>query len=133
MIGASLLAGSLLVVKQSFEQYVREGGGVVAVHAADNAFPNWTAFNEMIGVGGWRGRTEQQGPYWYYKDGPRTPLPERPAAMGSGHPFRSRFGEAIRSPTVSRISGCTRATNCTRVCAAPGRHCSRDSLFGSVE
>ena len=44
-------------LKASFEHYVRDGGGFVPVHAADNAFPNWTAFNEMIGVGGWRGRT----------------------------------------------------------------------------
>ena len=47
-------------LKTSFEQYVRNGGGFVAVHAADNAFPGWQAFNEMIGVGGWRGRTESR-------------------------------------------------------------------------
>src|SRR5262249_25996090 len=40
-------------LKASFEDYVRNGGGFVSVHAADNAFPGWTAFNEMIGVGGW--------------------------------------------------------------------------------
>ena len=56
-------------LKASFEQYVRGGGGFVPVHAADNAFPNWAAFNEMIGVGGWRGRTAQSGPYWFVKDG----------------------------------------------------------------
>jgi uncharacterized protein len=39
------------------------------VHAADNAFPNWPAYNEMIGVGGWRNRTETAGPHWYYEDG----------------------------------------------------------------
>ena len=39
------------------------------MHAADNAFPGWPAFNEMIGVGGWRGRTEEAGPYWFYRDG----------------------------------------------------------------
>src|SRR5262249_33683700 len=38
-------------LKTSFENYVRGGGGFVSVHAADNAFPNWVAFNEMIGVG----------------------------------------------------------------------------------
>jgi type 1 glutamine amidotransferase len=53
----------------SFEQYVKNGGGVVIVHAADNAFPNWKGFNEMIGIGGWRGRTEAAGPLWYVKDG----------------------------------------------------------------
>ena len=56
-------------VKASFEQYVKNGGGVVVVHAADNAFPGWQAYNEMIGVGGWRGRREQAGPYWFVKDG----------------------------------------------------------------
>ena len=55
-------------LKTSFERYIQGGGGLVSVHAADNAFPGWTAFNEMIGVGGWRGRTEKAGPFWYYKD-----------------------------------------------------------------
>ena len=51
---------------------MRNGGGLVIVHAADNAFPGWKAFNEMIGVGGWRDRTEQAGPFWYVKDGKLT-------------------------------------------------------------
>src|ERR1044071_2999257 len=33
-------------LKTSFEQYVKNGGGFVSVHAADNAFGNWKAFNE---------------------------------------------------------------------------------------
>lgn len=40
-------------VEQSFEQYVRNGGGFVSFHAANNAFLNWPAYNEMIGLG-WR-------------------------------------------------------------------------------
>jgi type 1 glutamine amidotransferase len=56
-------------LKTSFEQYVNNGGGLVVVHAADNAFAGWQGFNEMAGVGGWRDRTEQAGPYWYYRDG----------------------------------------------------------------
>src|SRR5690606_38639827 len=59
-------------LKAAFERYVSAGGGVVIVHAADNAFPGWKAFNEMIGVGGWRGRTAAAGPLWYYKDGKLT-------------------------------------------------------------
>jgi type 1 glutamine amidotransferase len=39
------------------------------VHAADNAFPGWPAYNEMLGIGGWRGRDEHAGPYWYFSDG----------------------------------------------------------------
>jgi len=55
--------------KQAFETYVRGGGGVVVVHEANNAFPEWPEFNEMIGLGGWAGRNEKSGPYYYWKDG----------------------------------------------------------------
>ena len=48
-------------LKTAFEQYMSGGGGLVIVHAADNAFPGWKAFNDLIGVGGWRDRTEQPG------------------------------------------------------------------------
>lgn len=81
-------------LKASFEKYVRGGGGFVSVHAADNAFPNWAAFNEMIGVGGWRGRTEKSGPFWYYKDGKLVSDPT-PGAAGS-HGQRTPFQVAVR-------------------------------------
>jgi len=58
-----------VALREQFEQYVSNGGGLVTVHAADNAFPNWKAFNEMIGIGGWRDRSEKSGPMWYFKDG----------------------------------------------------------------
>ena len=32
-------------VQTPFEQYVRDGGGFVSYHAADNAFPQWKAYN----------------------------------------------------------------------------------------
>jgi hypothetical protein len=56
-------------LRTQFEDYVRGGGGLVIVHAADNAFPHWAAFNQMIGMGGWRGRDERAGPMWYFEDG----------------------------------------------------------------
>ena len=56
-------------LKTQFEEYVRRGGGLVVVHAADNAFPHWAAWNEMIGIGGWRGRDASAGPMWYFTDG----------------------------------------------------------------
>lgn len=45
-------------LRAEFEQYIRSGGGLVVVHAADNAFPDWPAYNLMIGIGGWRNRDE---------------------------------------------------------------------------
>ena len=56
-------------LRASFEKYVSEGGGLVIVHAANNSFPNWPAYNEMTGIGGWRNRNENAGPYWYFNDG----------------------------------------------------------------
>jgi type 1 glutamine amidotransferase len=54
--------------RTAFEDYVRGGGGFISVHAADNSFPEWPAYNQMIGLGGWGGRTEKSGPYVYYND-----------------------------------------------------------------
>ncbi|MEN9360869.1 MAG: hypothetical protein RL095_2404 [Verrucomicrobiota bacterium] len=51
--------------QKAFESYVRNGGGFVSVHAADNCFPEWPEYNRMIGLGGWGGRTEKHGPYVY--------------------------------------------------------------------
>ena len=77
-------------LKSSFERYVTSGGGVVIVHAADNAFPAWTAYNEMIGVGGWRDRTETSGPFWYFKDGKLVSdsTPGRAGSHGRRVPFQ---------------------------------------------
>lgn len=40
-------------VQEDFENFVRRGGGVYVWHAGNNAFPDWPAYNEMIGLG-WR-------------------------------------------------------------------------------
>ena len=40
-------------VQEDFEAYVRGGGGVYVWHAGNNAFADWPAYNEMIGLG-WR-------------------------------------------------------------------------------
>jgi type 1 glutamine amidotransferase len=81
-------------LKASFEQYVRNGGGFVSVHAADNAFPGWQAYNEMIGVGGWRGRREQAGPYWFVKDGKLTS--DTTAGPAGSHGRRVPFPVTVR-------------------------------------
>ena len=77
-------------LKLSFEKYVQGGGGFVSVHASDNAFPNWVAFNEMIGIGGWRNRAAAAGPLWYYKDGKliSDTAPGRAGSHGRRTPFQ---------------------------------------------
>lgn len=54
--------------QNGFVHYVKNGGGLVIVHAANNAFSNWKEYNEMIGLGGWGGRNEASGPYVYYNE-----------------------------------------------------------------
>jgi type 1 glutamine amidotransferase len=81
-------------LKTSFEDFVKGGGGLVVVHAADNAFPGWPAFNEMIGVGGWRNRAESAGPFWFMKDG-RLVSDNAPGPGGS-HGIRVPFAITVR-------------------------------------
>jgi type 1 glutamine amidotransferase len=50
-------------VRTAFEAYVKNGGGFVSYHAANNAFADWAEYNAMIGLGGWGGRNEKSGPY----------------------------------------------------------------------
>ncbi len=53
--------------KSAFLEFVKNGGGVVIYHEADNSFPEWKEYNEIIGLGGWNKRSEKDGPYVYYK------------------------------------------------------------------
>lgn len=75
--------------KQAFVDYVKNGGGVVVIHAADNAFPDWPEYNEIIGLGGWGGRNEKDGPYVVWRDGQivRDDRPGPGGGHGRQHPW----------------------------------------------
>jgi hypothetical protein len=90
-------------LKASFATYIKGGGGLVAVHAADNAFPQWTEFNEMIGVGGWRNRTESAGPFWFVKDG-RVASDNAPGPAGS-HGARTPYAITVRDASHPIVKG----------------------------
>ncbi|NND07778.1 MAG: hypothetical protein HKN87_15485 [Saprospiraceae bacterium] len=72
--------------KKALEDYVKDGGGLVIVHAADNSFPNWSAYNRMIGLGGWGDRTEKDGPYVYFDTDGKLIRDETPGRGGSHGP-----------------------------------------------
>ncbi|HEX4274065.1 MAG TPA: ThuA domain-containing protein [Bryobacteraceae bacterium] len=90
-------------LKASFEQYMRNGGGLVSVHAADNAFAGWKEYNEMIGVGGWRGRNEAAGPFWFLAAGKLQP-DASPGPAGS-HGARLPFQVTTRVPEHPIMKG----------------------------
>lgn len=81
--------------QMALEKFVKKGGGLVVVHAADNAFPSWLGYNQMIGLGGWGERTEKEGPYVYYdKDGKLQR--DMTAGKGGSHGPQHEFQIQIR-------------------------------------
>lgn len=82
-------------VKRKFEDYMKNGGGLVVVHAADNSWPEWKEFNRMIGLGGWGDRNEKDGPYVYYNKEGKLVRDESPGGCGHHGP-QSEFGVTIR-------------------------------------
>lgn len=76
--------------RKRFEKYMKNGGGLVVVHAADNSWSDWPEFNKMTGLGGWGGRNEDSGPYIYYnKEGKlqRDTTEGKGGAHGPQHEF----------------------------------------------
>lgn len=72
-------------VQAAFEEFVTRGGGVYIWHAGNNAFPDWPAYNEMIGLG-WRKKDFG----WAIAIGEREQLVRIPAGEGrdTGHGAR---------------------------------------------
>jgi type 1 glutamine amidotransferase len=81
---------------QAFEKFVAEGGGFVSVHAADNSFPKWTAYNRMIGLGGWGGRDESDGPYVRWKEDLKKFTRDSSPGKGGAHGKRVPFMIVVR-------------------------------------
>ncbi|NQV24252.1 MAG: ThuA domain-containing protein, partial [Rhodopirellula sp.] len=79
----------------SLVSYMKNGGGLVIIHAADNSFGDWPEYNQMIGIGGWGGRSKQSGPYVYYNDDGKLVLDSssdgRSGNHGSQHSFEIRI------------------------------------------
>jgi type 1 glutamine amidotransferase len=77
--------------RRNFETYMKNGGGLVVVHAANNSWGNWQEFNKMIGLGGWGGRNEKSGPYVYYDAEGNVIRDEKSPGKCGGHGPQSEF------------------------------------------
>ncbi|HEX4129257.1 MAG TPA: ThuA domain-containing protein [Pirellulales bacterium] len=63
--------------KAAFVNFVEGGGGVVVVHAAGSAFPEWPQYQQIVGLREWGGRSEDGGQLIRYDDS-GTVVDERP-------------------------------------------------------
>ena len=79
----------------AFTKFISEGGGMVTVHAADNCFPQWREYNEMIGLGGWGRRNEKSGPYVYYNDDGKL-IRDKSRGKGGNHGSQHEFKLVLR-------------------------------------
>ena len=93
----------------SFESYVANGGGFVSVHAADNSFRDWKAYNRMIGLGGWGGRNQTDGPYVRWKEDLKRFTRDTSKGGGGTHGKRVPFLVVVRDPDHPITSGLPRS------------------------
>ena len=92
------------------------------------AFPQWKEYNEMIGLGGWGGRNEKDGPYVRWRDGEfvRDSSPGR----GGGHGPMQPFQVVVRNAEPSHHQGPAhdlhaRARRTLRLAPRPGQEPDR--------
>lgn len=80
-------------VEKALEAYVAEGGGLVNVHAANNAFEGWPEYNKMIGLG-WR--NNKFGDRVTIDDNGKVVRTPKGEGLGAGHGPQHSFKVAIR-------------------------------------
>ncbi len=90
-------------VQKAFEKYIHDGGGFVSIHAADNAFPAWNAYNDMIAVGGWNGRDEKSGPMLRLREGKW--IGDTTPGGGGHHGDQHEFKVTTRAPEHPIMKG----------------------------
>ena len=88
-------------MKKKFVEFVRNGGGVLLIHAANNAFRNWTEFNDIIGMG-WRPASIGKAVKIDGKTG--QPYVDQ-EAEGSGHGSKHAFQITVRQPEHPVMKG----------------------------
>ncbi|MEI8017690.1 MAG: ThuA domain-containing protein [Schlesneria sp.] len=89
-------------VQKSLEEYVSGGGGLVIVHAANNAFPEWSEYNKMIGLG-WRG-ADYGARVTTDNDG-KVILKAKSQGPGAGHGSQHDFAVVVRDRQHPVMSG----------------------------
>lgn len=80
-------------VQADFEAYVRRGGGFVSYHAANNAFPGWRAYEEMVGL---LWRPNGFGPGVTFDTAGKPVILPAGTGLNPNHPRRYDFDVTVR-------------------------------------
>ena len=89
-------------VRESFVKFVEGGGGVVIIHAANNAFSEWDEYNLMIGLG-WR--NNKFGERLYLDDGGELVRVGAGEGLGAGHGAQHEFQITLRDEMHPVVKG----------------------------
>jgi type 1 glutamine amidotransferase len=92
-------------VREALEAFVAGGGGLVVIHAANNAFPEWPEWNEMIGLG-WRDNT--YGDRVTIDDGGQVVRTPARSGPGAGHGPPHAYKVVTRDPDHPVMKGLPR-------------------------
>jgi len=79
--------------RKALEEFVAGGKGLVIVHAANNSFPGWREYNQMIGMG-WR--DNKFGPRLITDDDGKLVRVDKGQGPGAGHGPQHPFTIVIR-------------------------------------
>lgn len=82
--------------------FLENGGGMVNVHAANNAFPNWEEFNQITGL---LWRNPMGGDRLYYDDEGALIRVPRGEGQGAGHGRKHAFKVQVRDPNHPIMNG----------------------------
>ena len=111
-------------VRANLERFVRRGGGLYVWHSGNNAFPDWPAYNEMLGLG-WRDKTF--GTAIAVRDDERLQrfAPGDGESTGHGPRFDALITRRGDHPIHRGLPrhGPRRISRSTTSCAAPRRDC----------
>lgn len=88
-------------IEEGFTKFVRDGGGVLAIHAANNCFREWPEYNEMIGLG-WRGKDFGKV---VTVDPATGQTVARDSDQGTGHGSKHPFQVTVRAPEHPVMTG----------------------------
>jgi mono/diheme cytochrome c family protein/glucose/arabinose dehydrogenase len=94
-------------VRRNFVKFVRQGGGLLLIHAANNGFRDWPEFNEMIGLGynGARGISEGRKILSSKIEDATGRLLTCCEGQNSGHGSQHAFLVKVRAPDHPIMSG----------------------------